>query len=224
MTAFSTTRLVITLGLLALLTACGNTKSQSSNAVTSSTSLATTSTLAYCNKSADSNFSFNTSVVTDANGNVSTDYIKMKFNFLNANITKSGNVLKFYKWRVSGSQSVLDSTPLNVATYTFGSGQTNSSLASSIDASQFNGTSGLYIQLNDPSAVYQVVKVVAYDSSGTAIANLNSLIPTFAANPATYSYNSDGSARATILQQMHALYGQTTTDAAAKASFDAYCF
>lgn len=220
----STIRLVLTLTFLALLTACGNTKSQSTNTTNSSIALATTSTLAYYNKSADTNFSFNTSVVTDANGNVSTEYIKMKFNFLNANITKAGNVLRFFKWRVSGSQAVLDSTPLNVATYTFSSGQTNSSLASSIDANQFNGTYGLYIQLNDPSAVYQVIKVVAYDSSNTVIATLNTLIPAFAANPTAYSYNTDGTQRAAILQQLHPLYGQTTTDAAAIANFETYRF
>jgi len=183
--------------------------------------------LAYCNKSSDTtNFSFNTSIVSDSSGGVSADYIKLKFNFISSNITKSGNTIRFYKWRIVGSQSVLDQTPLSVATYDFSSGQTNSALTTSLAADQVNGTYGYYIQLNDPSQVYQVIKVVAYDSSGTVIASLNSLIPAFYANPAEYAYNSDGTARAMILQQLQPLYGTTTgyTAAQFQSYFNQYCF
>lgn len=218
-------RLVLTLSLLALLTACGTNKSTTAN-TTSTLSLTTQKVLALCNKATDSNFSFSSAAVVDQSGMVNPDYIKVKFNFINANITKSGNVIKFFKWRVLGGQSSLDQTPLNVATYDFSSGQTNSAPASSIQADQFNGQYGLYVQLNDPSQVFQVLKVVAYDSTGVVIGHLNTLIPAFYAAASDYALNSDGTARSLTLQQMHLLYGSTAnyTAVQSKQYFDQYCF
>lgn len=219
-------KLVITLGLLALLSACGNTKSNSPS-TTSALIVGVKTQLAECNKASDSNLSFNTAAAKDQSGQINPEYVKVKFNFINANITKSGNVLKFFKWRVTGGQSVLDQTPLNVATYDFSTGQTNSSAVTSIPADQFNGQYGVYVQLNDPSQVFQVLKVVAYDSTGAVIGNLNTLIPVYAANPTEYALNPDGTARSVGLQQLHSLYGTTKTFASAleyKQYFDQYCF
>lgn len=218
-------RLVLTLSLLAFLSACGTNKSTTAN-TTSAFSLTTQKTLATCNKATNSDLSFSTAAVVDQSGVVNPDYVKVKFNFINANITKSGNVIKFFKWRVVGGQSVLDQTPLSVATYDFSSGQSNSALSNSIPADQFNGQYGLYVQLNDPSQVFQVLKVVAYDSTGAVIGNLNTLIPTFYALASDYAFNADGTARSMTLQQMHLLYGSTAnyTAAQSKQYFDQYCF
>lgn len=183
--------------------------------------------MANCNKSKDTNFSFNTSIVTDQSGKVSNDWIKMKFNFVSADITKAGNVLKFFKWRVVGNQAVLDSTALSLAAYDLSNGQTVGNTLTSIPADQMSGQYGYYVQLNDPNALAQVVKVVAYDSTGKVIGNLNSLIPAFNASPEDYKFNADGTPRADILQQLHLLYGTSVSGMSAaqiQQNFDQYCF
>ena len=219
--------LVIT--VLGLMSACGNTKSSNSPGTSNSTSLDANSLkpLATCNKAKDSQFSINTAVASDQTGQISSEYIKLKFNFLASNITVAGNVLKFYKWRVNGTQTILEPTALQVASYDLASGQMVGTLSSSLAADQVNGQYGYYIQLNDPNALFQVIKIVAYDSSGKVIGNLNSLIPAFNASPEDYKLNSDGTARADILQQLHLLYGQSVagqSPAQIKQNFDQLCF
>lgn len=222
-------KVALVLTVLSLMSACGNSKSNNAPGTTSSTSLDMSSQkpLATCNKAKDAQFSINTAVATDQTGQTSNEYIKLKFNFLASNITAAGNVLKFYKWRVKGTEAVLEPTALQVASYDLASGQTVSALTSSLAADQVNGQYGYYIQLNDPNALFQVVKIVAYDSSGKVIGNLNSLIPAFNASPEDYKLNSDGTARADILQQLHLLYGQSVagqTPAQIKQNFDQLCF
>lgn len=218
---------ILSVSLVSLLTACGNTKSQTNATPVGSVTTTGLKPLAYCNTASDSTMAFNTAVVVDQSGQINPDWIKLKFSFISANITKSGNTVRIYKWRVTNlQQAILDQTPLNVATYDFTSGQSTSQLTSSFPAEQLNGQYGLYIQLNDPSMVYQVIKIVVYDSAGTVIANTNSLIPAFNANPADYAINSDGSARSASLLQLHALYGKSTgyVGDQYKQYFDRFCF
>ena len=222
-------KIVLIFTVLGLLSACGNSKSNNSPADQSSNRIDINSqkALANCNKAKDINFSYNTSIVTDQAGQIKPEFIKLKFNFLSADITKTGVVLKFFKWRVTGSLAVLDPTPLSIAAYDFSTGQTVGNLTSSLAADQVTGQYGYYVQLNDPNALAQVIKVVAYSSDNMVIGNLNSLIPVFNANPDDYKLNSDGSARADILQQLHLLYGTSTsgmTTTQFQQSFDQYCF
>ena len=223
-------KLALIITVLGLLTACGNSKSNNAAATDQSSNrldLNSVKPMANCNKAKDTNFSLNTSIVTDQTGKVSNDWIKMKFNFISADITKAGNVLKFFKWRVIGNQAVLDSTALTLASYDLSSGQTVGNTVTSIPADQTSGQYGYYVQLNDPNSLAQVVKVVAYDSTGKVIGNINSLIPTFNASPEDYKLNSDGTPRADILQQMHLLYGTSTAGQSAaqiQQNFDQYCF
>jgi hypothetical protein len=210
-----------------LLSGCGNTKSTPVVSSSNAFRVGVKKTLANCNKSKDSNFSFNTSSVLDQNGQTSNDWIKMKFNFLSATMTASGNSVKFFKWRVVGTDAQLDNTPLQFAAYDLSSGQTVGSQMTSISVNQLSPSNGLYIQLNDPNVVFQVIKIVVYNSSGQIVGSLNSLIPGFYASPLDYQYNSDGTARSVSLQQMHNLYGTDVsawTAAQLQQSFDQYCF
>lgn len=218
-------RYIFIIAALAFLASCSNksaTTTGSSNTVT----LTGQKPLASCTKSSDSNFSFNTAAVFDQSGMLNTNYLKLKFNFLNANITKSGNVIKFFKWKATASGTYLDPVPLNVASYDFSTGQTNSNSVSSIPATQLNGQYGLYIELNDPSQTYQVLMMVAYDSSGTLLGKINTLIPQFAANPADYAFYADGSPRVDNLKALHPLNGSTVTRSSSEftAYFNQYCF
>ncbi len=220
----NTLKVALILTVIGLLTACGTSKSdtptlQSSNRFEVNSQKA----LAMCNKASDTNFSFNTSIVSDESGQISTQWIKFKFKFLNAEITKPGNVIKFFKWRVSNGQAVLSESALEVSAYDPATGQTTSAATNSVSANQLNNSQGFYINLADPESLFQVLKVVAYNSEGKVIGNLNSLIPAFYANPVDYQFNSDGSARAQILQDMHLLKGSTSTGSAAQY-FNQYCF
>lgn len=212
----------------ALMTACGTSKSNPTNASNGSVyDFNSTKLLANCNKSKDTNFSFNTSIVTDQNGQTSSDWMKLKFNFLSTAVTASGNTIKFFKWRVSGTEGVMDNTPLSFALYDASSGSTVGASATSMNVTSLSSTYGLYIQLNDPYVQFQVVKAVVYNSSGAIVASINSLIPGFFASPIDYQFNSDGTARSLTLQQMHGLYGQDVTgwtQLQMQQHFTQYCF
>ncbi len=225
----TTLKIALILTVVSLLTACGNSKStaiatdQSSNRYDINSQKA----LANCNKAVDANFSFNTAIVADDSGNASTEWIKLKFNFLNSEITKPGNIIKFFKWRVINGQAVLSETPLAASAYDPSTGQTVSSGHTALGAEHVNGAHGFYINLADPNGLFQVLKVVAYNSDGKIIGNLNSLIPAFNANPAEYQFNSDGTARASILTDMHALKSAAVAGwnpAQFTAAFSQYCF
>ncbi len=220
-------KLALILTVLGLLTACGTSKSSNPNPTDQSSTrfdVNSTKALAQCNKASDARFSFNSSIVSDQAGQISNEWIKLKFNVINSEITKAGNVIKFFKWKVTNGQAVLSETPLEVSAYDLNSGQTTSASSNSLAAEQIKSTQGLYINLADPEAQFQVLKVVAYNSQGQVIGNLNSLIPSFFASPADYKFNSDGSVRAQILQDLHLLKGTTTTGAEAVKAFSQYCF
>jgi len=211
----------------ALMTACGTSKSNPTASTSTAYDFGTTKALASCNKTKDSNFSINTASVNDTNGQSSTEWIKLKFNFLSSTVTTSGNTIKFFKWRVVGSTAQMDNTPLNFAKYDMSSGQTVGATVSTMSALELSSSQGLYIQLNDPNLQFQVLKAVVYNSAGTIVAQINTLIPGFYASPKDYQYNSDGTARSVTLQQMHALYGQDVSawsQGQIAQQFSQYCF
>lgn len=210
---------------LLILTACGNSKSNNNN--NNNVNIYSQQTLARCSKKQTTNMIFNLSTVVDQAGQTTNDWIKIKFSFLSTTATASGNIIKFFKWRVAGGSSIQDPTPLGFASYDLGSGQTLSALGTSISASQVSQNVGYYIQLNDPNAAYQALKVVVYNSSGAVVENTNTLIPAFLASPQAYQYNPDGTIRATNLQALHPLSGVDATTWSAlqlQQYFDQYCF
>lgn len=212
----------------ALMTACGTSKSNSSTTSSPLYDFSSTKLLANCNKSKDENFSINTSSVTDSNGQQSSEWIKMKFNFLSSTVMASGNTIRFFKWRVVGTEPQMDNTPLNFTKYDLSSGQVASGgTVSSMNALDLSSSQGVYIQLNDPNLQFQVLKAIVYNSSGSIVAQINTLIPGFYASPTEYQYNSDGTTRSITLQKMHALYGQSVnswTQLQMQQHFNQYCF
>lgn len=224
--------LTLTLSFLAVafLTSCG-TKKSDATAQVSNNSVITNEpgkVLANCNHLYDTNFSMNVAVVTDASGKINANWIKVKFDYVSSNVAQNGYTVRFYKWRVMGSNAQMDSNPLQFSTYLLSSGQTNSNTMTAAYTSYINAQNGFYINLNDDANYpYQVLKVVAYKSDGTVAAQSDILIPQFLASPADYKYNSDGSLRATNLLNLHPLNGvdvsSWTQDQLAQ-SFAQYCF
>lgn len=221
--------LIFTLAFLAVgfLTSC-STKKSDELASPAAVNISSQKAMASCNRLTDSNFSFSLAVVSDGSGQVNYDWLKVKFRYLSSNITQSGYTLRFYKWRMNGSVAQLDSTPLPFAAYNTSTGQTSSNQMTAIFATQVSSQNGFYVQLNDDAQnPYQALKVVAYKSDGTVLAQADALIPQFAASPLDYKFNTDGSIRASNLQQMHPL---ATTDvsqwsaAQIEQHFSQYCF
>lgn len=198
--------------LVATLTSCGNSKSSgvNQNNLSSAANLSG-KPLASCNKSISTDISMTINATTDANGQIDPNWTKVKFNFLSAKATASGNTVRFFKWKVSGNQSTLDQNPLSTMFFNLESGQPTTNSTTTIPVAEIATTRGIYVELNDPQASYQVIKAVVYDSNGQIVAQLNSLIPQFNSIPNDYKLNYDGSARAQVLVDLHPLISTNTS-------------
>lgn len=207
-----TTTLIIATALLTL-SSCGTSKSSLAAATTtvqaSTVTNAGTKVVTSCQKAIGTDMSVNISAVKTSSGSINNSLVKIKFNRLSATATASGNTIRFFKWKVSGSQAYLDQTALTSTRYVLSSGEVDASAATSIAASSITTSQGYYVDLNDEAGVYQVLKAVVYSSTGSIVAQQNILIPQFLGVAADYAYNSDGSARAQILRDLHPL---ATTD------------
>jgi hypothetical protein len=209
-----TTKIILVLATIATLSSCGNSKSagNNQNAITAaSIAMNSQKPLTNCTKSMNSDISMNANAVLSSSGQVDMNWVKIKFNYLSAAATASGNTIRFFKWKVTGSQSFLDQTALSTQFYDLSSGQPTTNLNNITNASDITGARGLYVQLNDPTGAYQVIKAVVYNSDGQIVAQLNSLIPQFASRTTDYALNSDGTPRAQILTSMHPLAATVTT-------------
>ena len=214
---------------LAFLASCSNSKSNETNFLsnTNGNMIYSQKQLASCNKTAGSDISINLSAVLDQVGNANPNYLKLKFNFLSTNATASGNVIRFFKWKVTGVQAYLDPTPLVANSYSLSSPQTLNPAQQNIDVSEVSTSNGYYINLNDADGSFQVLKVVIYNSSGQIVAQMNSLIPQFYGNYNDYVYNTDGTARASVLTDLHpmkAYAGQNLNSTQIASYYQAFCF
>lgn len=209
------TTLIATATALLTLSSCGTSKS--SQSTTTTTVLASTVTNAgnkvvtSCQKSSGTDMSVNISAVKNSSGVINNSLVKIKFNRLSTLATESGNTIRFFKWKVSNSQAYMDQIPLTVTGYNLSSGEANQAASQSITASQVTAAQGFYIDLNDEAGVYQVLKAVVYNSSGSIVTQQNILIPQFLGVASDYAYNADGSPRAQILRDLHPLALVDTT-------------
>lgn len=210
---------------------CSNSKSnetkQFSNNTPPPSVINSQKPLTNCNKTVNADISMNGNALTDNAGQANPQWMKVKFNFLSTKVTAAGNVIRFFKWKVTNQQAYLDQTPLSSYAYELATGQAATSASVNLAVSDITPSRGFFIQMNDPDASFQVLKAVVYDSNGQIVAQLNSLIPQFYANFADYQYNSDGTARAQLLTDMHPMKAVSSTGwTAAQYSsyYQQYCF
>jgi len=223
------TKVILAVLTLAFLSSCNNSKSNETNYLSNNgvNNIYAQKQLASCNKSAGTDISVSLAAVTDQVGNANPNWLKMKFNFLSANATASGNVIRIFKWKVTGVQAYLDPTPLAMNSYALSNPQALNPAQQSITASEVTTSNGYYIALNDSDASFQVLKVVVYNSAGQIVSQINSLIPQFNANYSDYVYNADGTARATVLTDLHPLKaysGQNLNSTQVASYYQAFCF
>lgn len=216
---------IITIGLL---TSCGTSKSNQVSNQSSFEFSSQQSQLANCNRLTNENLTLNLSVVADSGGVINNNWLKLKFSYLSTDLTQTGYSVRFYKWRIVGSSSQMDSNPLQFAAYNLSSGASSNQMVNAVFAKDINNQNGYHIQLNDDAQYpYQVLKVVVYKTDGTVAAQSDLLIPQFAANPTDYQKNMDGSVRSLTLQKLHPLYSTDIsglTSAQLKQKIDQYCF
>lgn len=205
------------------LSSCGTSKNGAKSTSTNNfASESQTGVLASCNKKVTSDLSFNTTIVQDQIGQADPNWIKLKINMLSAKVTASGNIIKFFKWKVVNGQAILDQNPLALYVYDLSTGYASAQASSFIVASQVTATKGYFVGLNDPQSTFQVIKMVVYSNSGSVVAHEDSLIPQFTAQPALYQTN-----KGSILSSLHPLINTNTSswsDAQYKSYFQNFCF
>jgi hypothetical protein len=224
-----TIKTILAVTAVAALSSCGTSKSTVNSVEQSSrVEVSAGKPLASCNRADNSNFSVSMANVIDPDGRANLNWVKLKFNFLSTDMTQTGYHIKFYKWRVVNNATQLDPVPLEFNTYSFSNNTTNSNTMNGIFTSEINNQNGLFINLKDDvQTPYQVLKTVIYKTDGTIAAQGNILIPQFLANPEDYKLNPDGSPRASLLQNMHLLYGRdvsTWSTSQIQQYFDQHCF
>lgn len=221
----------LTLIVLALsfLTSCSSSKSNQIAENSSRADINTLQALANCNSfnSTDTNFNL-AAVIEKTTGEINLDWIKFKINFLSLDMTQTGLVIKFFKWRILNNKAELDANPLAFTTYSLSSGQTNSETLYSFPANKINKQNAFYIRLNDdPVNPYQVFKFVVYKADGSIAHQSDVLIPQFSASPVDYKTTANGTARSENLLKLHPLY---STDVSSWSqlelikNYDQYCF
>ena len=224
-----TTTLTLAAAILTL-SSCGSSKSSQATTTTVQSSTvenAGNKIVTSCQKAVGTDMSVNITATKTSSGAINNSLVKIKFNRLSSLATQGGNKVVFFKWRVAGAEASMDSTPLNVSRYSLSSGNVDDSTKNYITASTVTTSQGYYIDLNDVDGVYQVLKAVVYNSAGSVVAQQNILIPQFLGVASDYAYNSDGSARAQLLRDLHPLAATDTTgwtSATYVSYYQATCF
>ena len=220
-------KLTLALTALIALTSCGNTKEETNSNNLNTFASTANKTLASCNKKSTADMGLNSTAVQDQMGTQDNNWLKIKMTFLSTKATASGNVLKFFKWKMVNGAAYLDQTPMSFYTYNISSGVSSTTAVTQITASTVNSSTGYNLYLNDSSGTYQVIKAVVYSSTGTVVAQSDSLLPQFLTDPVQYALNSDGSARSSNLQALHPLSATNTqawTETQFTSYFQAFCF
>lgn len=214
-----------------VLSACGTSKSTDSGVTESASRVEVSSEkpLASCNQLSKAGLmTMNIANILNSDGKANEEFVKVKFGSIDAAHNKPGYYLKFYKWRVINNAVQMDNVPLAAYSYNLSTGAATSNPTTGVYISSITAETGLMLKLNDDlNNPYQVIKVVAYMSDGTMIDHVNVLIPQFLASPEDYKFNANGTTRASLLQQLHPLYGQDVSGwsfSQIQETFDQYCF
>ncbi|MBK9322055.1 MAG: hypothetical protein IPM97_03690 [Bdellovibrionaceae bacterium] len=232
------------LTLLSLLTACAaqtnSSDSFASRAAPTTTTSASTQPLAYCNQKSHEGLSVNLMVYVDSANNIRNDYMKVKITQIPSDFA-TGSYLEFFRWQAnSNGQTYLDPTPTQARFETL-SGQILTNFSPVIywgqisqiaknsgysDPNQFLQYVRLVVDIRDPQAQYDVLKVAFYNSSNVATIDMDLLLPAFAASPSDYQ-NDRGTVRPAALQNLHPFAAKTSegwTGAQFQSMANGYCF
>lgn len=216
----ATLLMVLMLGL----TACGASKQESSTDLASRSPNGTTDTTkawAQCNSGTSMNGLMKVNLAAYYEGaNVRNDLMYVRIANLPSDFESAGNYLQMFRWQANTSGSTYtDPTPLSFKIVNPANGavivqsRTSvkwtdvSTVASGMgysDAASFFKKVWLLVDLRDPGANFDVLMTAIYLNNSTQYRDYaNTLLPIFAADPAAYATDLDGSARNPALQALH---------------------
>ncbi|MFP5519849.1 MAG: hypothetical protein ACLGGX_08095 [Bdellovibrionia bacterium] len=246
MTPNQSLKILAILTSLSLLAACGNKKQDEGTTDLGSRTTPTEvsgqgqKAWAYCNTGKGSTFSVRNKVATE-NNNIRNDLLWLKFSSLAESFKDNKTYIQMFRWKAnSQEQTYLDPTPLSFKFVRNNAAITNdmthlnfaqiaqaynSLQASSIKA--FMDATTILVNIRDPYAEFDVIKVVVYNESHQAIDQMDMLIPIFAAKPSDYAVESTGAARAQTLKNLHPFQSsasQSWTAAHYQTLADGFCF
>lgn len=241
----TTLKAALLLTVLAMLTACGaqraddNSTDLSSRAVISG-STSTNSTVLYCNQKSQDGITAKLMVYTDAANQIRNDYMKLKITQIPSSFT-SGDYIQLFRWQANTANQVyIDQTPVQARFETLdGRVLTNfssviywgqvSSIASAAgisDVNTFFQNVRLVVDIRDPQANFDALKIAMYNSNNTNTVNMDMLLPAFSASPNDYAIEG-GVARSNSLQALHPFAsskGQSWTAAQYVSMATGFCF
>jgi len=240
----TTLKVALLLTVLTMFTACGmQTATQSNNdfasrTVVDSTAAAAAKNIAYCNQKAQGGLTAKLMVYVDATNKIRNDYMKVKIMQIPASFA-SGDYIEFFRWQATAAgQIYLDPVPTQARFETL-DGRIITNFSPVIYWSQVsaiaaqNGMSDvntffqnvrLVVDIRDPQASYDVLKIAMYNSSNTNTINMDMLLPSFFASPTDYALDG-GQPRANALQALHPFVGITNWSAAQYlTTANTYCF
>ncbi len=210
------------LSLAGMLTACAGSSGSSdlaSRSTSSSTSSTTSNgTLTSCNQGKSASVQLNLMSYA-VNGAYRNDLMRAKITSIADAFKTTSNYIQMFRWQaLSNSLVYLDPTPVNIRLEKISDGTvlTNyqsylrwsdisyvaTNLGVSTPADLFNLVR-LTIDIRDPNAEYDVLKVGYYNSSNTALESFDMLMPLFTVNPNDYSTQPDGTSRPSVLKNLH---------------------
>jgi hypothetical protein len=221
-------RVILTLGFIALLSACGSSKSgpeqnlnfASQNPISSSKAIAT------CNKGQGNGWGYRIAAQKLGNS-FDPNWAHVFMSAAPAGFEANTSYIQFFKGQAtSDTQITYFGTPVQFALF---DRQSNTYLASNrlFNSATWNDVKDLIpgstvasflsrvifvLSLQDQTAQYQVISVGTYNlTNNAAVENVQALIPTFFANPVDYSIKSTGAPRETVLRNLHPLRSATSS-------------
>lgn len=183
---------------------------------------------AYCNEgiAKSGGFKFRMKVYIENNA-IRNDLLNVKVTQVPSNFEDSSVYLQMYRWQANAAGATyLDSTPISFRILNPNNGQYLTSAKSylrwndvSTAASQLGYSNAqdffnaviLVADIRDQLAQYDVLKMVEYKNTDSSqIDDSDALIPAFDADPNAYATESDGSARANVLRNLHPFASMST--------------
>lgn len=221
-------KLLLLLGAVLFLSACGASKSTTDEYANSSRLDTATVTanqnnssrpLAACNQRSNTQLSIALAIYKSgeviANNKIYAKILKIPSYF-----SQSQNYIEFHKWMMNGAGSkIWGSSKMYFNIYSISTGELlseNKSLlywadlqkeAQAVGAStpeQFFKKVRILVDLEDYNGDYDVLTTKYFNANDNSeVSSLDALIPVFDANPSLYAYEKDGSSRAQKLQELH---------------------
>jgi len=241
----TTLKATLLLTVLAMLTACGAQKSTessdlSSRAFVTSTTSSSAKPLLLCNQKSQDGLTASLKVYTNSANQIRNDYMTLKFSQMPSSFG-AGDYIQLFRWQANSSNQIyLDPIPVKARFETldgraitdFSSvlywGQV-SALAKELgltDVNAFFAKVRLVVDVRDPQANFDVLKIAMYNTNNTNTVNMDMLMPAFSANPNDYA-SDGGEGRASSLQALHpfaAHKGQNWTSEQYASMGTSFCF